>query len=302
MPKENAPIKAAVIINTHSRKGQQLFFESMDLLKKEGIIVEDSYPVMDPKLLHDAVKDSIEKGYKLIIVGGGDGTLSSVVKYFAHKNVTMGVLPLGTGNSFARSLELPLNLPDVIKVIANGKVAKINLGQIGDNYFANVASIGFNARVAKDTPDQMKKYLGFFAYGLVGLKLFIGKPSFKCEMTINKDKIEGRLNQLVIANGSFFGITKIYPEAHIDNNELSVIAINSTSRWQIVKSWTGFMIGKPKMFKGVNLYSAQQVTIQTSPQKTVDIDGEALFKTPIKISMSKEALQVMVPHNFQDKK
>ncbi len=122
--------KAALIINTHSRKGQKLFFDSIEILEKEGVEIEKSYPARTPEILHESIIEAIAKGYKLVIVGGGDGTLSSVVKYFAGKDVVMGVLPLGTGNSFARSLNLPLKLNGYAKVIAHGQVGQINLGKI----------------------------------------------------------------------------------------------------------------------------------------------------------------------------
>lgn len=287
--------KAALVINTKSRKGERLFFDSIDLLGKEGIEIEKSYPARTPEILHESVVEAIAKGYKLVIVGGGDGTLSSVVKHFAGKDVVMGVLPLGTGNSFARSLNLPLNLKDYVKVIAQGQVAEINLGKIGKEYFANVASIGFNAKVAKHTPDQLKKYLGFFAYGLVGLRLFVGKSSFKATIKIGRDTIEGRYNQLVIANGSFFGITKIYDQANIKNNELVVISIDASNRRQIIKSWFGFMIGRPKMFSGVKIHGGKEVQISTNPVLNVDIDGEEKVITPITATLVPNALKVMVP-------
>src|SRR5947209_7093821 len=102
--------KAALIINTRSRKGEEFFFEILELLEKNGIVVESSYPVSNSVFLQRAVKEAIAKGPKLVIVGGGDGTLSSVVQHFAYKSIVLGVLPLGTGNSFARSLELPLDI------------------------------------------------------------------------------------------------------------------------------------------------------------------------------------------------
>jgi diacylglycerol kinase family enzyme len=79
--------------------------------------------------------EEIAKGRKFIILGGGDGTISSVVDHFAYINVVFGVLPLGTANSFARTLGIPLDLAGVIiDVLINGKVANIDLAKINEDY------------------------------------------------------------------------------------------------------------------------------------------------------------------------
>jgi diacylglycerol kinase-like protein len=101
------------------------------------------------------IQVAIARGNKLIVVGGGDGTLSAIVDYFAYQNVVVGLLPLGTGNSFARSLGIPLSLEGAIEGITNGKVVDIDLGKVDGDYFANVASIGFSAEVARKTSRRL---------------------------------------------------------------------------------------------------------------------------------------------------
>lgn len=80
-----------------------------------------SYPVRHSVRLTEVIQEAIARGNKLIVVGGGDGTLSAIVDYFAYQNVVLGLLPLGMGNSFARSLGIPLSLEGSIGVITNGK-------------------------------------------------------------------------------------------------------------------------------------------------------------------------------------
>ena len=112
------------------------------------------------------MREEIAKGRKFIILGGGDGTISSVVDHFAYASVVFGVLPLGTANSFARTLGIPLDLAGAIDVLVNGKVANIDLAKINEDYFANGSSIGMPAIVGRATPHSLKKWLGRGAYGL----------------------------------------------------------------------------------------------------------------------------------------
>ena len=113
--------------------------------------------IRNAKRLHEIVQEEIAKGRKFIILGGGDGTISSVVDHFAYTSVVFDVLPLGTANSFARTLGVPLDLTGAIDVLVNGKVANIDLGKINEDYFANGSSIGMPAIVGRATPHGLKK-------------------------------------------------------------------------------------------------------------------------------------------------
>jgi len=94
------------------------------------------------------------------VVGGGDGTLSSAVGAFAYADAALGVLPLGTGNSFAQTLTIPQNLERALDIIAGGKVVDVDLGIVNGAYFSNVATIGLSANVARRTPKGLKRVLG----------------------------------------------------------------------------------------------------------------------------------------------
>ena len=143
---------AALVVNTRSRRGARLYSQALRLLEKRGYTVDASYPVQDPGRLPAIVSSLIVDGHKLVIVGGGDGTISSVVDHFAYENVVFGLLPLGTANSFARTLSIPLSVAGAIDVIAHGKVVDIDLARINDDYFANTASIGVAPAVARAVP------------------------------------------------------------------------------------------------------------------------------------------------------
>src|SRR5690242_18809603 len=97
--------RAVLVVNTRSRSGRDLYADAKRLLTRAGLRIDAAYPVRDPVRLPEIVQGAIAQGHKLIIVGGGDGTISSVVDCFAHRDTVLGILPLGTANSFARALE-----------------------------------------------------------------------------------------------------------------------------------------------------------------------------------------------------
>src|SRR5262245_51931988 len=194
---------AVLVVNTYYRKGEGSFFQAVDKLTKRGIDITASYPVRHTDRLPAIMKEAIRREGSLVIVGGGDGTISSVVDYFAYQDVVLGILPLGTGNSFARTLGIPLTLEGAVDVIANGKVADIDLGKIDNDYFANMASIGFSADVAHSSSNTLKKFLGPLAYLFVAVGQFFRHQSFACTFQTANEKHVIKTHQVLIANGSF---------------------------------------------------------------------------------------------------
>ncbi len=113
---------AALIVNTRSRSGERAFFRALDRLQELGVTLGPTYAVRDPVRLPENVRDILEDGseYRVLILGGGDGSVSSVVDFLAHRDVTLGLLPLGTANDFARTLEIPVDIEQACQTIAHG--------------------------------------------------------------------------------------------------------------------------------------------------------------------------------------
>src|SRR5258706_1796701 len=291
---------AVLVVNTYSRWGGRLFFPALDELTKRGINITASYAVRHPDRLPAIMKEAISRAGSLVIVGGGDGTISSVVDYFAYQDVVLGILPLGTGNSFARTLGVPLTLEGAVDVIAHGKVADIDLGKIDNDYFANMAAIGFSADVAHSSPDKLKKFLGPLAYLFVAVGQFFQHRSFSCTFHTAHEEHKIKTHQVLIANGSFMGKTFFTPTINPDDGSLIVFSMDMLNRWQMLKLWIAFLLGKYTAFTEAKYFRTREIRIETDPPQYVDADGETITQTPVTVSLAPEALKVMVPQSFQD--
>src|SRR3712207_1148460 len=135
--------RAALIVNTRSRSGERTFFEALDRLEEMGVSLGATYAIRDPVRLPETVREVLHEGsdYRLLILGGGDGSVSSVVDFLANHRIVLGLLPLGTANDFARTLEIPADVEKACETIVKGKVVDVDLGLAGDNYYVNVASV-----------------------------------------------------------------------------------------------------------------------------------------------------------------
>ena len=234
--------QVVLIVNTHSRKGERLFFRALDLLQAKGIDVVAAYPVRKPERLRQVILEVINEGHHLIIVGGGDGTFNTVTELFVHRDVVLGILPLGTANNFARSMGIPMALEKAVDVIVYGKVVDVDLGTINDPYFINIATVGFSRDVITATPRRLKRYLGVISYLLYETRYLISQDLFSCTIMIEGKTEFIKTRQLIIANGSFYGTRKITPDAHIDNKTLIIFTMDSMSEWQGLKFWIGFFL------------------------------------------------------------
>ena len=291
---------AVLVVNTHSRRGQRLFFKALGALEQRGIHVAASYPVRHPERLPEVIQEAIARGNKLIVVGGGDGTMSAIVDSFAYQDVVLGILPLGTGNTFARTMQIPLSLTGAIEVIAQGKVVDVDLGKVGSDYFANTVAIGLTVDGDRTISRPFKRVFGPLAYVFVGLKLLASHHAFHCQVKIEQSIQHIHTHQLFVVNGSFLGVTRLTPDASADNRELLILTLNTVNRWRLLSMLIAFLAGKHTVFSEAEFFRTNEVVIETTPPQYMSVDGEITTQTPVTISVASEALKVMAPISFEE--
>ncbi len=293
--------RAVLVVNTRSRHGARAYSEAKRRLTEAGIILDASYPVRHAERLLEIVREEIAKGRKFIVVGGGDGTVSSVIGHFAYVSVVFGLLPLGTANSFARTLGIPLDLPGAIEVLVRGSVFDVDLGKINDNYFANGSSIGMPAIVGRATPHALKKWLGRGAYLLVGASKFMSYAPFRCIVAINGQETSFDALDVRIANGGYQGGVLVAPDANPDDGKIVVHILTGPSKWALGKEWARAALRAPFRAADLEVLKATELMIDAVPKQDVAVDGEVITKTPIRVSVGREALILMVPQAFVER-
>src|SRR3546814_20097880 len=116
----------------------------------------DAHAVHDPDTLDDIIKAALAKKPDLMILGGGDGTISGLVDHLVGTGTALGVPPLGTANSFARTLGIPLDIARAVEVLHNGTSKRHDLGMIEKDYFRNCAANGDNPKNPQKVPPRVK--------------------------------------------------------------------------------------------------------------------------------------------------
>jgi diacylglycerol kinase (ATP) len=152
--------RTALVVNVRSRRGRRHYPTVCRQLHNAGLDLLDPRPVADPRRLPQALARAVDSGADLIVVGGGDGTLSEAAHQLAHRDVCLGVLPLGTTNNLARSLGLPLHLPAAPRILTEGKVADVDLGHVAGRHFANLTRLGCQCRSPSTSHTSSGSWVG----------------------------------------------------------------------------------------------------------------------------------------------
>lgn len=297
--------RVAVVVNTLSRTGSIAYSQAVRSLTSQGVPLGTTYPLRDPARLVETVRSAVDDGHDFVVIGGGDGTISSVVDVLAHTGVPMGLLPLGTANDFARTLEIPTDLEQACRTIAHGKVVDIDLGLCGNNYYANRASIGIGSNVATAMSPTLKKRIGSLAYPIASAKGFMQHRPFPARLSFPEGEHEPReynsLMQVSVANGRYFGGGQLaVPDSGIDDSTLDITVIRHGNVRELLTVAQKFKSTELLETDQAEHIRTRRVRVETKPDMPINIDGELVASTPQEVSVARNALHVAVPSSWVD--
>lgn len=295
METNSLPREAALIVNVHSRKGEALFEQAREKLEAAGVRLIAAHAVRDPGRLQETVREAVNSGAPMVIVGGGDGSLSGTVDELVGKDCVFGVLPLGTANSFARTLGIPLDLDGAVQVIAQGRRRRIDLGMIDHDYFVNAASLGLSPMIGKTVPHKLKRYLGRIGYLIWAVKCSVGFRAFR--LTIDDGQAERRMwsTEVRILNGSYHGGVELSDRADVDSGEIVVQAVVGRSHARLAWDWYAKFFKLRDRDAQTEEFRGQSFRIETQPRQRISVDGEVVARTPATVKVAAGAIDVGVP-------
>lgn len=238
-------------------------------------------------------------GYDLVIAVGGDGTLLEVANGLLGSPVPLGVIPSGTGNDFARSIGVPSNVEQALDYITTNQSTPIDVGKIGDICFINVASVGFDAEIAKDVIKLRKFMPGKISYYITTLLKVFSYRFKNVQIEVDGNKMDFNILLIAIANGCYYGGgMKVNPNGHIEDGYLDIIVITALPRFKIPLLFSKFIKGDYLKLPYVKIYKARKVKIHSEKTLPVNTDGDIKAQTPSEFSISPLALNVIKNPSF----
>ncbi len=293
-------MRASVIINERSSRSRKHLAELPGLLTARGIDIDSFTVVPHEKALRKRLQRVVKDGATLAIIGGGDGAMTTACDVLAHTSCALGLVPLGTGNSFALTLGIPDNVAGALDVVAEGRIINVDLGTVNGTHFANFATIGLSAEIANEAPHALKAIIGRLAYAIGGVRSFFTHKPFRAKIRWDNGKTQIHTQQIVIANGRYFGSQPVTPDATITDRKLAFFTTTGVSHLEVARMYVAFAVGLQTKLPDALVFSSREIVVKAAPKQLISIDGNTLGKTPAKFGVAPRALRVCVPASFDD--
>jgi len=299
-----------VIVNPNAgrRKGEKDWLEIARLLTEAGL----EFTSVFTDCPNHAVKLSrkyIDAGFRKILVVGGDGTLNEVINgvfmqhTYAPDEITIAMIPVGTGNDWGRSFNIPSDYKQAIDVIVRGKTFRQDVGKViytanekpHTRYFVNMAGMGFDAMVAEKTNKQKAEGKGGpLSYLLNLFTSLIAYKSITTNILIDNKPVNEDVFSMSIAicqyNG---GGMKQAPGAVPDDGLFDITIITRVTRMTVLRNVAKLYDGTFVRLNQVKQYRGQIIKIDSNPALFLETDGESLGHTPMTFEIMPRCITIV---------
>lgn len=216
----------------------------------------------------------VEEGFTSIVAVGGDGTINHVARSLMDKDTSLGIIPFGSGNGFARHFGFPLKLNHSLKILKAGITRKIDVGIVDGVPFFCTSGLGFDAETGYQFSHFGKR--GFFNYAFSFMRVFQTYQSSIYTIRIGDTIIERDAFFINVANISQFGYNfKIAPDASTEDGTLDLVIVNKFPKWKGFKMAAQSFMGNIHKNPYVEYYRSDKIIIETSGSTHhIHIDGE----------------------------
>jgi YegS/Rv2252/BmrU family lipid kinase len=290
------PREAVLVVNARSRKGRALFRRAVFQLRGAGIRLIAAHAVRQPGRLIPTVKEAVRGGAPMVIVGGGDGSLSSAVDELVGRDCVFALLPLGTANSFARTLGIPLDLDGAIATIATGRRRRVDLGVIDGDHYANSAAIGLSPLIGATVPPGLKRWLGRFGYLVWAIWWVYRFRPFRLTIETDGERHEMEALEVRIANGPYHGGVEVVDAAEVDSGEIVIQVVTGRAKHRLIRNWLAVLMRNRRSKRETVVdFHSRKLRLITDPPLPISIDGEVLGRTPATVEVAERAIEVVVP-------
>jgi YegS/Rv2252/BmrU family lipid kinase len=248
----------------------------------------------------EAAKRAIEGGATMVVAGGGDGTINAVASAVVGTDVTLGVLPLGTLNHFARDLSIPSDIEAAVRNLVDGRIATIDVGEVNGRVFLNNSSIGLYPSLVRHREQQQMrlgrgKWAALFWSALLMLRRY---PLLRVRIVVEGKHMTAKTPVVFIGNNDFVmtGLD-IGGRERLDGGNLSLYMPRNQGRFGLVRIALRALFKRKRRPDDFVALRAREFTVDTTRRRVrVATDGEvSMASTPLNYRIRPGVLKVRVP-------
>jgi len=276
------------------------------LLKNTGLRFEHDITEA-PGHAIELAKSAVNKGYKLVVSVGGDGTINEIVNgIYATgdmKDVELGIIGTGTGSDYIRTIGVSKYYQESCHHLMNPMKKSVDLGMVeftengqpAKRIFANFAGLGFDAEVVKATTKKFKNFGGKPAYLMGLLSTFTTYQNRQIQITINGQTETHKVCTIVMSNGKYGGGSMLLaPNADPCDGLFDVIIIGDVTKPDLLRSLPRIYKGTHLTHPKVTVKRTNMITISSDDPMAIQADGDLLGEAPARFSVLPSALNILV--------
>ena len=291
---------ARIIYNPTS--GREQFKQSLaEVLQKfeEAGYITSTHATTAPDDATTAAIKACNLGIDLIVAAGGDGTVSEVINGMAQceDRPTLGVIPVGTVNDYARALGISDDYFEAVDTILNGVSVDIDVGKMNDKYFMNIAGGGKITEVSYEAPSRLKSIIGPLAYYVKGIEFLPQMTASEVRIKFDDDIYEGKIMLFLIGlTNAIGGFDKLVPEPVFNNGYFSLFIIEESSLVELAHLLTLAARGEHLEHPKLTYIRAKDIKIESKyDSMQLNLDGEYGGKLPAHFQNLQSFLSIRVP-------
>jgi diacylglycerol kinase family enzyme len=247
-------------------------------------------------------KQAADGIHQQVVAGGGDGTISAVAGALAGTGKSLGVLPLGTLNHFAKDLRLPLDLPSAVETIVRGRVREVDVAEVNGRTFINNSSLGLYPRIVVDRKQQQQRLARgkWTAFIWATLRAFRRFPFLSLEVDVQGQRLARRTAFLFVGNNEYqFSGFNFGGRERLDAGKLGLYLTHRTGRLGLFRLAAHALLGRLNQARDFDVFLVEEAIIESRHARLlVATDGEVTWlDTPLHYRVRPRALRVFVPND-----
>lgn len=293
--------KIKIIANPSS--GRQVVQKKLDYLCNK--LLDEGYILgkFNTEKKDDAMNETIKackEDWDLIIACGGDGTVNEVAAGIAksENKLPVALLSAGTVNDFATHMDLPTDMDDFVEMINRGNSLVVDLGEVNDRYFVNVAASGILTDIGYRVQPEAKAVFGRMAYYVEGLKEIPRNGIDPLRVSFESEEYtkEEEIMLFVVSNSaSIGGFKRLAPDANVSDGYLDVVIIKKSEIQDLASIFVNIFKGEHVNHPNVSYFKTKCLKVTTDEDLTIDIDGEYGGRLPAEFKVNDSGMRILIP-------
>jgi YegS/Rv2252/BmrU family lipid kinase len=305
---ESAGTNQLILVASPHAGREHKLAHAKHLMAARGLEVVAEIAVDELHRLPDLLRSSGSRP-PIVVAAGGDGTVGAVANAVIATPAVLGILPLGTSNDFARSINIPLHVDKAVRLLSRGQVSRHDAGKLTRDgqpprYFVHAAATGLNVQFARfATRADLRARFGRLTYAVAMAIAMKERPVFRCEVEAEGRTESLSLVHLSVINAPVFGgfLDLKLPGTNPDNRALDVIMIEHLPIRRLLRSALYPILHVRRRIRGFRTLQVSRLLVRTREPMDVTLDGEIAGKIPGTFEIVPGGLRVVAPVSFKDK-